>query len=40
MHNHDAVFWGVVISVVGSALVLAWLLFMLARNARRRKNNS
>jgi hypothetical protein len=35
MHNHDAVFWGVVFCVAGSACVVGWLLFMLARNARR-----
>jgi hypothetical protein len=40
MHTHDAVFWGVVISVVGSAIVLAWLFFMLVRNARRSNSNS
>jgi hypothetical protein len=37
MHTHDAVFWGVVFCVAGSACVIAWLLFMLARNAGRDK---
>jgi heme/copper-type cytochrome/quinol oxidase subunit 2 len=40
MHNHDAVFWSVVISVGGTALVLVWLLFVVARNARRSKNKN
>ncbi len=33
--NHDAVFWGVIISVVGSAVVVAWLLYMVYRNATK-----
>lgn len=38
MHNHDAVFWGVVISVAGSAAVVVWLLFMAYRNATKNKD--
>ena len=38
MHNHDAVFWGVIISVIGSALVLAWLAFVVVRNAMKKKD--
>lgn len=33
--NHDAVFWGVIIAVVGAALVVGWLFYMLYRNASR-----
>jgi hypothetical protein len=33
--NHDGVFWSVIIAVAGSALVVAWLLFMLYRNATK-----
>lgn len=33
--NHDAVFWGVIICVVGAAAVVGWLLFMVYRNATR-----
>jgi hypothetical protein len=33
--NHDGVFWGVVIAVPASALVVGWLLFMLYRNATK-----
>jgi hypothetical protein len=40
MHTHDTVFWGVVVSVIGSAVVLAWLFFVLVRNARRSKNKA
>jgi len=36
--NHDAVFWGVIIGVAGSAMVMAWLLYMLYRNATKDKN--
>jgi uncharacterized membrane protein YdjX (TVP38/TMEM64 family) len=36
--NHDAVFWGVLISVAGSAVVAAWLLFMAFRNATKDKD--
>jgi uncharacterized membrane protein YdjX (TVP38/TMEM64 family) len=35
--NHDAVFWGVIIAFGGSFCVGAWLLFMLYRNATRKK---
>jgi hypothetical protein len=38
--NHDMVFWGVIIGVAGSAAALAWLLFMLYRNATKQVNNS
>ncbi len=37
--NHDAVFWGVIIGVAISALVLTWLLYMLYRNATKSKDN-
>ena len=33
--NHDGVFWGVIISVAGSALVVAWLLYVVYRNATK-----
>ncbi len=36
--NHDAVFWGVLISVAGSAVVATWLLFMAFRNATKSKD--
>jgi hypothetical protein len=36
--NHDAVFWGVIISVAGSALVAVWLLFVAYRNATKDKD--
>ena len=35
--NNDMVLWGVIISVVGSFLVGAWLLFMAFRNATKDK---
>jgi len=34
--NHDMVFWGVIISVAGSALVVAWLFYVVYRNATKR----
>jgi hypothetical protein len=34
--NHDAVFWAVIIAVVGSALVAAWLLYVAYRNATKK----
>jgi hypothetical protein len=37
--NHDAVFWGVIISVAGSAAALVWLLYVLYRNATKSKDN-
>ncbi len=37
--NHDMVFWGVIIAVAGSALVAAWLLYLVYRNATRSKDN-
>jgi hypothetical protein len=33
--SHDAVFWGVIISVVGAFAVMAWLLYMIYRNATK-----
>lgn len=36
--NHDAVFWGVLISVAGSALVVAWLFYVAFRNATKDKD--
>ena len=36
--NHDAVFWGVLISVAGSAVVAGWLLFVAFRNATKDKD--
>ncbi len=38
MHNHDAVFWGVVICVAGAAAVMGWLFFVIARNAMKKKD--
>lgn len=37
--NHDAVFWGVIIGVTSSALVVAWLLYMVYRNATKNKDS-
>jgi hypothetical protein len=37
--GHDMVFWGVIISVVGSAAVVGWLFYMLYRNATKSKDN-
>jgi hypothetical protein len=37
--GHDRVFWGVIISVAGSAAVMAWLFYMLYRNATKSKDN-
>jgi hypothetical protein len=36
--GHDMVFWGVIISVVGSAAVVGWLFYMLYRNATKSKD--
>lgn len=33
--NQDAVFWGVVISVVGAFAVMVWLLYVIYRNATK-----
>jgi len=33
--NHDAVFWGVIISVVGAICVGLWLLYVIYRNATK-----
>ncbi len=33
--NHDMVFWGVIICVVGAAAVTGWLFYMLYRNATK-----
>jgi hypothetical protein len=35
--NHDMVFWGVIVAVSGSALVVAWLLYLVYRNATGNK---
>jgi hypothetical protein len=37
--GHDMVFWGVIVSVSGSALVMLWLFYMLYRNATKSKDN-
>jgi preprotein translocase subunit SecF len=37
--NHDAVFWGVIIGVASSALVVVWLLYMVYRNATKNKDD-
>ena len=37
--NHDAVFWGVIIGVASSALVVAWLLYVVYRNATKNKDS-
>ena len=37
--NHDAVFWGVIVAVAGSALVVAWLFYVVYRNATKSKDN-
>jgi hypothetical protein len=37
--NHDGVFWGVIIAVSGSALVVAWLFYVVYRNATQSKEN-
>lgn len=33
--NHDAIFWGVIISVAGSAVVVGWLFYVIYRNVKR-----
>jgi hypothetical protein len=33
--NHDMVFWSVIICVAGAAAVVAWLFYMLYRNATK-----
>lgn len=33
--NHDMVFWGVIITVAGSAVVVGWLFYMAYRNATK-----
>jgi len=33
--NQDMVFWGVIISVAGSFAVMAWLLYVIYRNATK-----
>ncbi len=37
--NHDAVFWGVIIGVASSASVVAWLLYVVYRNATKNKDS-
>jgi hypothetical protein len=36
--NHDSVFWGVIISVAGSAVVVAWLFYVAYRNATKNQD--
>jgi hypothetical protein len=38
MHNHDMVFWSVIISVAGSAAVMVWLFYIAYRNATKDKD--
>jgi len=33
--NHDAVFYGVIISLVGAFSVMAWLFYVIYRNATK-----
>lgn len=33
--NQDMVFWGVIIALVGSIAVVAWLFYMAFRNATK-----
>lgn len=33
--NQDTVFWGVVIGVAGAFAVMAWLLYLIYRNATK-----
>jgi len=33
--NQDYVFWGVIISLIGSIAVVAWLFYMAYRNATK-----
>ncbi len=33
--NQDMVFWGVIISLVGTIAVVGWLFYMVFRNATR-----
>jgi len=33
--NHGMVFWGVIISVAGAFAVMAWLLYVIYRNATK-----
>lgn len=33
--NHDMVFWGVIISVAGAFGVMAWLFYVIYRNATK-----
>jgi len=33
--SHDMVFWGVIIALVGSIAVVAWLFYMAFRNATK-----
>lgn len=37
--NHDAVFWGVIVAVSGSAAALSWLLYVLYKNATKGKDS-
>jgi hypothetical protein len=38
--NQDMVFWGVIIAVVGAFSVMAWLLYVIYRNATRDDKNN
>lgn len=35
--NHDMVFWGVMICLVGAVITVGWLFFMAYRNATKGK---
>ncbi|GAB5605245.1 hypothetical protein TK5_13250 [Sideroxyarcus sp. TK5] len=37
--NQDMVFWGVIIALVGSIAVVAWLFYVTFRNATKDKNS-
>jgi hypothetical protein len=37
--NQDFVFWGVIICLLGSIAVVAWLFFMAFRNATKGKDS-
>jgi len=37
--GHDAVFWGVIISVAGAFAVMVWLFYMIYRNATKGKDS-
>jgi hypothetical protein len=33
--NHDMVFWGVIVAVAGSALVVSWLLYLIYKKSSK-----